>query len=80
VQEAIHSRGARLLYLPPNSPDCNPIERMWSKIKQFLCNRAPRSEIELHEAAQGVFQAISTADCKGFFFSAKYAASFMEML
>lgn len=80
VQEAIHSRGARLLYLPPYSPDFNPIEPMWSKIKQFLRSRAPRSENELLEAAKGAFQAISTADCKGFFFSAKYATSFMEML
>jgi len=80
VQEAIHSRGARLLYLPPYSPDFNPIEPMWSKIKQFLRSRAPRSENELLEAAKGAFQAISTADCKGFFLSAKYATSFMEML
>jgi len=80
VQEAIHSRGAQLLYLPPYSPDFNPIEPMWSKIKQFLRSRAPRSETELLEAAKGAFQAISSADCKGFFFSAKYATSFMEML
>jgi hypothetical protein len=53
---------------------------MWSKIKQFLRSRAPRSVNELLEAAKGAFQAISTADCKGFFFGAKYATSFMEML
>jgi len=80
VQEAIHARGAQLLYLPPYSPDFNPIEPMWSKIKQFLRSRAPRTETELLEAAQGAFQAISTADCRGFFFSAKYATSFMEVL
>jgi transposase len=80
VQEAIHSRGARLLYLPPYSPDFNPIEPMWSKIKQMLRSRAPRTDTELLEAAKGAFQAISTADCQGFFFSAKYATSFMETL
>ena len=80
VQEAIHSRGARLLYLPPYSPDFNPIEAMWSKIKQYLRRRAPRSESELLAAAQGAFQTISTADCQGFFFGAQYATSFMEML
>ena len=73
VQEAIHFRGARLLYLPPYSPDFNPIEPMWSKIKQFLRSRTPRTDIELLEAAKGAFQAISATDCKGFFFSAKYA-------
>ena len=33
VREAIEAVGARLLYLPPYSPDFNPIENMWSKIK-----------------------------------------------
>jgi transposase len=36
VREAIASAGARLRYLPPYSPDFNPIENMWSKIKQLL--------------------------------------------
>ena len=80
VREVIQSRGARLLYLPPYSPDFNPIEPMWSKIKQFLRSRAPRTETELLAAAQGAFQAISHTDCKGFFFSARYDTSFMEML
>jgi transposase len=80
VREVIQSRGARLLYLPPYSPDFNPLEPMGSKIKQFLRSRAPRTEGELLAAAQGAFQAISHTDCKGFFFSASYDTSFMEML
>ena len=77
VREAIQSRGARLLYLPPYSPDFNPIEPMWSKIKQILRSHAPRTETELMEAAKAAFQAISHSDCRGFFFSAQYATSFM---
>ena len=73
VREALEAVGARLLYLPPYSPDFNPIEPMWSKIKQILRRHAPRTEDELLRAAQSAFNAISTADCKGFFFSAKYA-------
>jgi transposase len=80
VREAIQSRGARLLYPPPDSPDFNPIEPMGCKIKQILRSHAPRTETELLEAAKAAFQAISLTDCRGFFFGAKYATSFMEML
>ncbi len=41
IREAIEAAGARLLYLPPYSPDFNPIETMWSKIKQILRSRLP---------------------------------------
>lgn len=77
VREAIHARGAHLLYLPPYSPDFNPIEPMWSKIKQVLRSHAPRSDEQLLLAAKAAFQSISAADCKGFFFSARYATSLM---
>ena len=70
VREAI---GARLLYLPPYSPDFNPIEAMWSKIKQVLSGHAPRTERKLLGAAKIAFQSVSKADCKGFFFSTRYA-------
>ena len=80
VREAIQAAGARLLYLPPYSPDFNPIEPMWSKIKQTLRSHAPRTETELLVAAKVAFQAISHIDCRSFFFSAQYATSFMELL
>ena len=73
VREAIEAAGARLLYLPPYSPDFNPIEPMWSKIKQILRSRAPRTDEQLLLAAKTAFNLISIADCKGFFFSARYA-------
>jgi len=73
IVEAIEAAGARLLYLPPYSPDFNPIENMWSKIKQILRSQAPRTEGESLMATKAAFQAISAADCKGFFFNAKYA-------
>ena len=66
--------GARLFYLPPCLPDFNPIKPMWSKVKQILRSHAPRTEEELLRAARIAFQSISKADCKGFFFSAQYAA------
>ena len=77
VRQAIAARGAGLLYLPPYSPDFNPIEPMWSKIKQVLRSHAPRSDEQLLLAAKAAFPSISSADCRGFFSSAKYATSFM---
>ena len=74
VREAVEAAGARLLYLPPYSPDFNPIEPMWSKIKQSLRSHGPRTDEQLLLAAKAAFEAISTADCKGFFFSARYAS------
>lgn len=73
VCEAIEAVGARLLYLPPYSPDYNPIENMWSKIKQILRSRLPRTASELIAAAKTAFQAVSLSDCQGFFLNAKYA-------
>jgi transposase len=73
VREALEAVGARLLYLPPYSPDFNPIEPMGSKIKQILRSQAPRTEEGLLLAAKTAFQSISPGDCKGFFFSARCA-------
>jgi len=73
IREAIEAAGAQLLYLPPYSPDFNPIENMWSKIKQILRSQAPRTESALLLATKTAFQAISPADCQGYFFSARYA-------
>jgi len=73
VEAAIQQAGARLLYLPPYSPDLNPIENMWSKIKQCLRSLAPRTLDELAFASKIAFAAVTSADCHGFFFNAKYA-------
>jgi transposase len=77
VRAAIESAGARLRYLPPYSPDFNPIENMWSKIKQILRSLAPRTGAELLEASARAFDAVSPADCHGFFLHANYAILFM---
>ena len=43
VRESIQARGAELLYLPPYSPDFNPIEACWAQVKQHLRNAKARS-------------------------------------
>ena len=73
VRQAIEEAGASLEYLPPYSPDFNPIENMWSKVKQILRGLAPRTAEELLSAAKIAFEAISIADCRGFFLNARYA-------
>jgi transposase len=80
VEQAIELAGARLIYLPPYSPDFNPIENMWSKVKQTLRSLAPRTVRQLLPAAKTAFEAISLSDCIGFFTHAQYATSFMESL
>lgn len=73
VREAIEAAGARLEYLPPYSPDLNPIEPMWSKVKQGLKSRQPRKACQLLKAASAAFAAVTSEDCQGFFLHAGYA-------
>jgi transposase len=72
VREAIEARGAELLYLPPYSPDFNPIEMMWSKIKAFLRKIKARSEDKLNEAISNAFKTILASDAKGWFKACGY--------
>ena len=73
VRQAIEEVGARLLYLPPYSPDFNPIENLRSKIKNILRRLSPRTAAALLHAVAIAFATISTADCHGFFLHARYA-------
>lgn len=67
IREAIEAAGARLLYLPPYSPDLSPIEPMWSKVKQVLRSIAARSVETLQSAVATALQSITESDCQGFF-------------
>lgn len=73
VRETIEATGARLEYLPPYSPDFNPIENLWSKVKQGLKSQNPRNALQLFKAAGTAFDTITPADCLGFFLHAGYA-------
>jgi transposase len=73
VRQAIEASGARLEYLPPYSPELNPIENLWSKVKQSLKSREPRNARQLLRAAGAAFASISSEDCHGFFLHAGYA-------
>lgn len=73
VREAVAGAGARLEYLPPYSPDFNPIENLWSKVKQEMKSHDPRTAHQLFKAAEAAFETITPADCRGFFLHAGYA-------
>lgn len=67
VRRLIEDRGCTLLYLPPYSPDLNPIEEAFSKIKQLLRAIGARTKEALVEAIGKVLDMVSVQDTKGFF-------------
>ena len=73
VRQAIEAAGARLVYLPPYSPDFNPIEPMWSKVKQSLRSAAGRTFDALLAAINEALQSVTSTDCAGFFRGCGYA-------
>jgi transposase len=67
VRQRIEAAGAQLLYLPPYSPDLNPIEKAWSKFKQLLRSAKARTEQALHQAIAEALQEISADNAKAWF-------------
>ena len=67
VEEAIEARGAWVLFLPAYSPDLNPIENCWSKVKAILRGLKPRSFEELLDALVEAFSRITVQDILGWF-------------
>lgn len=74
VEQMIESAGATLLFLPPYSPDFNPIENMWSKVKQHLRSTAARTYDALLQAIAAALATITAQDCLGFFRHCGYHA------
>lgn len=67
------SLGVEVLFLPPYSPDLNPIEKMWSKIKNRLRSLAARSEASLVDAMKVAFSQVTSQDALGWFISCGYS-------
>ncbi len=72
VGELIKSVGAELWFLPAYSPDLNPIEKMWSKIKSILRTLKARTEKALIDAIAKALDAVTANDVKGWFGSCGY--------
>ena len=75
VGKAIRKAGADVLYLPPYSPDLNPIEKMWSKVKALLRSAAARTKDALDAAIAAALAAVTADDCRGWFASCGYAVN-----
>jgi transposase len=63
----IEGRGCELLYLPPYSPDLNPIEEAFSKVKALLRRAGARAREALVEAIGRALDAVTSQDARGFF-------------
>lgn len=67
VRERIEAAGAKLLYLPPYSPDLNPIEKAWSKLKQLLRSVKARTKEALDKAITELLPQISPDNAQAWF-------------
>lgn len=74
IRNLIESVGATLWYLPPYSPDLNPIEKMWSKIKAILRKLKARTDESLLIAIAKALDQITSSDIEGWFTSCGYGA------
>jgi transposase len=75
VREAIEARGAELLYLPPYSPDLNPIELAFSKLKRALRSAAARTLDGLWNTIASLLDRFTPAECAAYFRHCGYAQS-----
>jgi transposase len=74
IRELIEQQGCKLIYLPPYSPDLNPIEEALSKVKHILRKIAARTKEALIEAMGPALEAVSAQDAMGFFVHCGYRA------
>ena len=74
VRELIEGEGCELIYLPPYSPDFNPIEGAFSKLKSYLREACARSQDTLMEVIGRALSTISASDAEGYFEHCGYRA------
>jgi transposase len=75
IRTAIEARGATLLYLPPYSPDLNPIEQAFAKLKALLRKAAERSVAGLWDTIGQLIEQFPPAECRNYFANAGYGRS-----
>ena len=72
AREAIQATGARMLFLPPYSPDFNPIENAFSKLNSILRKTAARTIPELWDAIRDALPRFTPEECANYFIAAGY--------
>ena len=65
--DPIYEKGASVMFLPEYSPDLNPIEMMWSKVKSILRKLKPRTQDELLDAMHDALEAVEYSNIVGWF-------------
>jgi transposase len=75
VRRAVRKAGAGLWYLPPYSPDLNPIEKVWAKVKALLRKAAARTTQALWDAIADALRAVTVEDCRNSFDHCGYPAT-----
>lgn len=73
ARRRIEAAGAQVLDLPPYSPDFNPIEKMWSKVKAWLRGAKARCFDDLAKAIADALEAVTASDIRGWFQSCGYS-------
>jgi transposase len=72
VRQAIRAAGAKLIFLPKYSPDLNPIEKLFAKIKHHLRETQARTKDTVSHAIAKALETIKPQECKNYFASAGY--------
>jgi transposase len=72
IKAAIEGVGAKLLYLPPYSPDFNPIEQVFAKLKALLRKAAARTVDDLWATVAAILKSFTAAECKNYFVNSGY--------
>jgi transposase len=75
VTRALRRAGARVWYLPPYSPDYNPIEKVWAKVKAHLRKAEARTSEALWDATADALRAVTAQDCENSFAHCGYPAT-----
>jgi len=74
IIKLIEGVGAKVVFLPPYSPDLSPIEKMWSKVKGVLKRMMPRTKGDFHNALATALNSVNGQDCEEWFESCGYLA------
>jgi transposase len=75
IRQAIRRAGARLIFLPPYSPDLNPIEQMFAKLKTLLRNANARTVEDTWKSIGSVLDAFSPSECANYLRNSGYSAT-----
>lgn len=75
ARQAIRDAGAHRLFLPPYSPDLNPIEQLFAKLKHWLRQAQARSIPDVHAAIARILDQVRSQECAAFFRNSGYAST-----